>query len=84
MFLFVNLVLAGVSKGDNIDSGRLKLNFNPGWKLYHGDTTGADQPGFNDSQWQNITLPHASNEDDAFKLDIHNLSTGISWYRKTF
>lgn len=84
MFLFVNLVLAGVSKGDNIDSGRLKLNFNPGWKLYHGDTTGADQPGFNDSQWQNITLPHASNEDDAFKLDIHNLSTGISWYRKHF
>ena len=66
------------------DSGRVKYNFNPGWKLYHGDATGADKSDFNDSQWQNITLPHASNEDDAFKVAIHDLSTGISWYRKHF
>ncbi|GAB3905106.1 glycoside hydrolase family 2 protein [Mucilaginibacter boryungensis] len=63
---------------------RIKFNFNPGWKLFVGDVAGADQPGFNDTDWKNITLPHAFNEDDAFKVDIHNLSTGIAWYRKHF
>jgi len=67
-----------------IDSGRVKYNFNPGWKLYHGDPVGAEKADFNDKDWQSVTLPHASNEDDAFKVDIHNLSTGISWYRKHF
>lgn len=63
---------------------RMKYNFNPGWKLFVGDTAGADQPGFDDSQWKSVTLPHAFNEDDAFKKEIHDLSTGIAWYRKHF
>src|SRR5476651_80528 len=68
-----------------IDSGRVKYSFNPGWKLYTGaDTTGAYKPDFNDTQWKNITLPHAFNEDDAFRVEIGKLSTGIGWYRKHF
>jgi hypothetical protein len=34
-------------------------------------------------RWQPVTLPHAWNEDEAFKKDIKDLSTGIAWYRKT-
>ena len=34
--------------------------------------------------WNRITLPYAWNEDDAFKKDIAELSTGIAWYRKHF
>ncbi len=66
------------------EESRLKFNFNSSWKIYIGDTIGAEQPGFNDIGWKEVTLPHAFNEDEAFKKDIHDLTTGISWYRKHF
>jgi len=65
-------------------SPRAKYNFNPGWKLFVGDPAGADKPEFDDAGWKNVTTPHAWNEDDAFRKDIHDLSTGIAWYRKHF
>src|SRR4030095_1605187 len=55
-----------------------------GWKLFVGDPAGAEQPGFDDSGWKDVTLPRAWNEDDAFRKDIKDLSTGIAWYRKRF
>jgi len=63
---------------------RITYNFNPGWKLAVTDVAGAEDTGFDDSAWKNITLPHAWNEDEAFKVSIEDLSTGISWYRKHF
>src|SRR5438477_3054820 len=63
---------------------RTKYNFNPGWKIFVGDPAGAEITGFNDADWKNVTLPYAWNEDDAFKKDIAELSTGICWYRKHF
>jgi beta-galactosidase len=63
---------------------RKTYNFNPGWKLFVGDTTAAESPAFNDTDWKAISLPHAWNEDEAFKNSIEKLSTGISWYRKHF
>jgi beta-galactosidase len=65
-------------------SARVKLNFNPGWKVMVGDAPGAEAVGFDDSAWKNITTPYAWNEDDAFRKSIDALSTGISWYRKRF
>jgi len=35
-------------------------------------------------QWKAVTLPHAWNEDSAYKVAIYNLPTGIAWYRKHF
>lgn len=63
---------------------REKYNFNSGWKIFVGDPEGAESMDFDDSQWKSITLPRAWNEDEAFKKDIHNHSTGIAWYRKRF
>src|SRR5262245_40806607 len=63
---------------------RAKYNFNSDWKLFVGDTKEAETTNFDDSNWKPITLPHAWNEDDAFRKDIHDLSTGIAWYRKRF
>ncbi|MFL5742265.1 MAG: sugar-binding domain-containing protein [Flavisolibacter sp.] len=63
---------------------RSRYNFNPGWKVFVGDNPAASQPDFNDAGWKKITLPYAWNEDDAFKKDIADLSTGIAWYRKHF
>src|SRR5215207_7180963 len=65
-------------------SRRAKYNFNPGWKLLVGDPAGAEAPGFDDSGWKGVTLPRAWNEDDAFRKDIKDLSTGVAWYRKRF
>lgn len=66
------------------DPVRVRYNFNSAWKLYVGDASGAEQPNFDDSQWQQVTLPHAWNEDAAFRVSIHDLPTGIAWYRKHF
>lgn len=75
LFLFVAAVAAQT---------RMKYNFNAGWKVYVGDTAGGEKPGLNDESWKNITIPYAWNEDEAFKLSIEQLSTGIAWYRKHF
>jgi beta-galactosidase len=81
LFVFTWPVLA---KGDMLSNKRVKFNFNPGWKVMTGDPNGAESVDFDDSGWKKVTLPYAWNEDEAFKLDIHNLSTGIAWYRKSF
>jgi beta-galactosidase len=66
------------------DPSRATFNFNPGWRLGAGDPAGAEKTDFSDTAWKQVTLPHAWNEDDAFRKDISELSTGIAWYRKTF
>ena len=76
-FMFLATVFAQKSE-------RVKFNFNSDWKVKVGDTTGADAPGFNDESWKGITLPYAWNENDAFRVSIDQLSTGIAWYRKHF
>jgi beta-galactosidase len=66
------------------ESPRETLNFNPGWKLFVGDPTNAAAPDFDDAAWRPVTLPHAWNEDAAFRVAIGELPTGIAWYRKSF
>ncbi len=63
---------------------RVKYNFNSDWKVFVGDPKGSDEATFNDASWKNVTLPYAWNEDDAFRKDIADLSTGFAWYRKHF
>jgi beta-galactosidase len=63
---------------------RYKYNFNQDWKMWVGDDSAAAQTQYNDTSWKSVTLPHAFNEDDAFKVSIDQLTTGIVWYRKSF
>jgi beta-galactosidase len=63
---------------------RAKYNFNSDWKVSVGDPPGAEAVDFDDSGWKRVTTPYAWNEDDAFKKDIKDLSTGVAWYRKRF
>lgn len=63
---------------------RSKLNFNPGWKYKVADLAEAKNVMFDDGNWNSVTLPHAFNEDDAFKVAIDKHTTGIVWYRKRF
>ena len=75
------LLLLAVSVGA---TERQKLNFNADWRLCVGDFAEAAKPEFDDSQWQQVTLPYAFNGDEAFRKDIVNLTDTIVWYRKTF
>ena len=79
-----NLVQAESASVSNDDAARQVYNFNPGWRVFVGDAAGAEAVGFDDSQWKAVTLPHGWNEDDAFRLSIEQLPTGIAWYRKRF
>ena len=65
-------------------ASRKKYNFNPEWRVLVGDPAGAEATGFDDKSWKSVTLPYAWNEDEAFKKDIKDLSTGVAWYRKHF
>jgi beta-galactosidase len=72
-------------------SPRTVYNFNPDWKFTFGDQTGAEQPGFNDAAWSNVSLPHTWNETDSYRAyishgggDQSEKMMGIGWYRKHF
>ncbi len=63
---------------------RQKLNFNADWRLAVGDYVDAEKPEFDDSQWQQVTLPYAFNGVEAFRKDIVDLTDTVCWYRKRF
>ena len=84
LFLLTASLLASEPIYPPLASPRAMFNFNPGWRLFVGDPTNASAAEFNDSSWKPVTLPHAWNEDSAFKVSIHDLPTGIAWYRKHF
>ncbi|MBR1415770.1 MAG: DUF4982 domain-containing protein [Prevotella sp.] len=63
---------------------RKKYNFNGEWRLAVGDFKTAADAGFDDSRWQQVTLPYAFNGDEAFRKDIVDLTDTIVWYRKKF
>src|SRR5438105_1559273 len=86
LFALVFFLTAAVLTATAIDttSPRVKYNFNSDWRLYVGDVRGAESVSFDDAAWKRVTTPHAWNEDDAFRNDIKDLSTGIAWYRKHF
>ena len=82
--LLLLCIATGAFADGQSKSQRAKYNFNSGWKLFVGDPAGAEAPGFDDSSWKDVTTPRAWNEDEAFKRDIKDLSTGVAWYRKRF
>lgn len=63
---------------------REKLNFNMGWLLQVGDLKGAESTNYDDHPWQRVTLPHAWNQSEAFRVPIAQLSDTVMWYRKHF
>lgn len=63
---------------------RQKLNFNSDWLFQAGEVVGAEKTDFDDRGWHRVTLPHAWNEAEAFRVPIHQLSDTVMWYRKHF
>ncbi|MET8763974.1 RICIN domain-containing protein [Lentzea sp. NPDC004782] len=65
---------------------RQKINFNRGWRFVRSEVAGGQNPGFDDSSWVPVALPHGF---DA-PYDVGGASGGRSfyvgsgWYRKHF
>ncbi|MEO6673765.1 MAG: sugar-binding domain-containing protein [Ginsengibacter sp.] len=72
-------------------SPRAVYNFNADWKFIFGDSAGAEQPGYDDSKWSSVGLPHTWNDTDTYRSFISHSGGdqseklfGIGWYRKHF
>jgi len=69
---------------------RVIQQFTTGWRFRQADAPGAEKPGFDDSAWIAVTLPHDWSIAGPFKEDAPSKGagafapTGIGWYRKTF
>jgi beta-galactosidase len=71
-------------------SPRSRQSFDAAWRFIREDVPGAEAPGFNDSAWSAITLPHSFNDVDSFRTIISHgggdrgTFKGVVWYRKHF
>jgi len=79
IFVLVGLLLMLMAAEAQV---RNKQNFNGEWRLAIGDFTEAAKPDYDDSRWQQVTLPYAFNGHEAFRKDIVDLTDTIVWYRK--
>lgn len=87
IFILIIFVLADCS---NQETGRTIMDFNSGWKFFRGNDSLAFQPGFDDSGWQKLNLPHDWSIEGTFIREHPAgvaggaLPGGIGWYRKSF
>jgi beta-galactosidase len=85
--LFLSVMLTQAASSLNF---RKIENFNKNWKFILGDEPNFQDPGFDDSHWRSLNLPHDWSIEGTFSND-HPASPGggalpggIGWYRKTF
>ncbi|NUQ98988.1 MAG: beta-galactosidase [Streptomyces sp.] len=65
---------------------RQKVNFNREWKFVRTDAAGAQNPGFDDSTWTPVALPHDFDApyDVGGTRSGQSFYVGVGWYRKHF
>lgn len=70
-------------------SPRQIYSLNVDWKFAGSDVSGAQVPGFDDSAWKLVSVPHTFNDVDSFDQWITSsgqagVARKIAWYRKHF
>ncbi|MDQ0964874.1 beta-galactosidase [Flavobacterium sp. W4I14] len=65
------------------NSPRKVYNFNPGWRFAKGNIKSAEQPDFNDSAWDQVSLPNGLEILPENASGMRNYQ-GPAWYRKIF
>jgi hypothetical protein len=83
--------LAGIAIACAFPSGaREVLALDDHWRFLQGDVLGADQPGYDDSRWQVVPVPHDWSSAGTFSETNPAggagayLPTGTAWYRTRF
>ena len=86
------LVITGICACSSPSGGssRQKINFDFDWKFSKGDFPEAHLSAFDDSDWQEIDVPHDWSILDSFSVENPTgkpggyASGGVGWYRKDF
>ncbi|MBN2182591.1 MAG: DUF4982 domain-containing protein [Sedimentisphaerales bacterium] len=81
IFLVVFILAAAVSARENRD-------FDFGWRFSKGNFAAAMMPGFDDSAWRTVNLPHDWSIEGPFSGEYGSgngyAPGGVGWYRKHF
>lgn len=65
------------------NTGRTVYSMNPAWRMYKGHLEGAEQPDFNDKEWDLVSLPDGIEYVPSEASGCVNYQ-GEVWYRKHF
>lgn len=65
------------------NTGRTVYSMNPAWRMYKGHLEGAEQPDFNDKEWNLVSLPDGIEYVPSEASGCVNYQ-GEVWYRKHF
>ena len=93
IIIILNLILIHqllLNAGSAVPEIRQRLLMDYNWKFIQSDIKEAEKPGFDDSKWRTLNLPHDWSIEGEFKEDAITkgpggyLPTGIGWYRKHF
>lgn len=88
--LLAAVVLVALLQGCSQPEPRTHISFNEGWKFALAVPDDAAQPGFDDSGWRELDLPHDWSIEGEFSEKNPAspgggaLPGGIGWYRKNF
>ena len=88
--LLLLLVMVLVSCRNNQQLTDTKIPFDFDWRFALGHYPGAEQPGFNDSDWRLLDVPHDFSIEHPFDSTHPTAGgggyaySGIGWYRKNF
>lgn len=69
---------------------RQSLSADFDWRFFLGDPNGAEAPGFQDSSWRAVNLPHdwsiegKPDPKNATESGSGYFPAGVGWYRKSF
>jgi beta-galactosidase len=56
--VIISLLISGYSRNKSAKVSERDRLFNTGWKFIRDSISGAEQPGFDDSKWMVVDLPH--------------------------
>jgi beta-galactosidase len=91
LYCALTLAVAALSSTAYAQSqGRLVTNFDSGWRFQQADTKAAQAPGFDDSAWRSLSVPHDWSIEGRHEPTAPSgrgggyLPSGASWYRKSF
>ena len=85
VLVFITLLASGVYAAP-----RTTISFDNTWLFFKGDSSGAENPSFDDSTWRKLDVPHDWSIEGPFDKDSPTrgsggfLPSGVGWYRKHF
>ncbi len=89
--LETTIVTSAISlNGTDIYNGLRGQSFNEDWKFYEGDVSEGQNISYDDSSWEDITLPHdwsifnTIHQDSPANHHGGYMDGGVGWYRKAF